>query len=688
MLQKRPFLPWAIALGLGIFIGFQFQVPTYYKIVIALFSVLTVPFSALIFRKKWFLGISTCLAIMGIGILLPQLHDERNQPDHISHGLDSLTEADFSQKGVVFRLTENPKERTTTYVGIAEVLLLKEGEKWHKNSGQIRVFFKRPEEGKLRYKAGDILITQASPKLISAPKNPYEFDQKTFYARKQVYHQVYIKPTEVFQIGHLKPSFFQLLAIKARAYTKETFEELISGKKEQAILSAMTLGIKDDLDYATRDAYANAGVVHILAVSGLHVGILLLLVNGLLWWTPILGRKGKYLKVVASLIILWTYALFTGFPASICRACLMFSLLQIALVFQRKTDIINLLALSAMLILLAAPEQLFDLGFQLSYSAIAGIMLLYPSINSWWKPSNKLLQWLWNIECMSLSAQFGVLPLSLYYFHLFPNFFIITNPPAILLATLILPSGLFLLIARQLPFIEYFGKVTEFLCQMLNLLVEWINQLPYAVSENIFINTTQTILLATIIISLGLLLHKKKAIYLKLAACMAILFGCSRFHTVYQWKKQNKLTIYYTKNTLVIDDFEGQFRTTYLTKSLNSFEENIQIKPNRIAHQALNVTTNFLDGSTNALPIIANGKSILVLQKQPMPTPKKVEVDILVLSGNTFFDYRHITESIDFKELVIPTSRPRYTYQKLENDSKNNGASIYIIGEQGAYVGK
>lgn len=225
---------------------------------------------------------------------------------------------------------------------------------------------------------------------------------------------------------------------------------------EIAFLKAIFLGQRQDISFDIYEDYSKAGAIHILAISGLHIGILVMLFQLIL--RPILYfRYGKFIRITLILVVLWSFAIITGLSASVLRAVTMFSLFVIAQGLKRPTKPLNSLAISAFILLLIKPEFCFDVGFQLSYAAVAAIVIIKPVLDACWTLRNTVASFFLDLLKVSIAAQIGILPLSLYYFHQFPGLFFLTN--MVIIPALMLVLGLggitLILIGFQKPPTQY-----------------------------------------------------------------------------------------------------------------------------------------------------------------------------------------------------------------------------------------
>lgn len=251
------------------------------------------------------------------------------------------------------------------------------------------------------------------------------------------------------------------------------------------VLQALTLGKKSELNRELRQQFAASGGAHILAVSGLHVGIIYLILTSLAGTLPY-NRKTLIISHITIIAIMWIYAFICGLPASVVRSALMFSLISGAYIINRQLYTLNSVFASAFIMLIINPDYLFQIGFQLSYAAVISILLFVPKIQKIITFNNKILRWTWNVCAVSIAAEIGTLPLTLYYFHQMPSYSLLTNFIVIPLATIILYLAIFLLITNALPFVATF--IAETLDLTLNGLqgaVSYISAWPYATANGI-----------------------------------------------------------------------------------------------------------------------------------------------------------------------------------------------------------
>ena len=311
----------------------------------------------------------------------------------------------------------------------------------------------------------NVLYATIKPTEIKKPLNPHQFDYNAYMKRQQVYHQVYLNAKNSLVITQKQSLFGKANDIRTRI--NKTLENHSISEKNLSIINALLLGQRQEVSKDTYKSFTSSGAVHILAISGLHIGLLLLMLSIL--FKPITYFKhGKIIVSITIVMLLWTYAFIVGLSASVVRAVTMFSLFTIALYSNRISNTYNTLVISAFLLLLWNPYYIFDIGFQMSYSAVFAIIWIKPSFDNLWQPKLYIGRKFWDVLSVTLSAQLGILPLSLFYFHQFPGLFFISNMVIIPLLGFLLGLGIITLI------FAYFGWIPDLLFQLFNQCITWL----------------------------------------------------------------------------------------------------------------------------------------------------------------------------------------------------------------------
>lgn len=432
---------------------------------------------------------------------------------------------------------------------------------------------------------GDQLMVKGMPYEIPAPKNPDEFNYSGYMRTKHIYDQQFVDATEIKLLGKSSPNPILAAGYKLRSYLQGRITQHLGSTAESAVFSALILGIKDHLDNDLTKAYASAGAMHVLAVSGLHVGIVFLILNYL--FKPLMRLPhGNWIVFFLHLIGLWSYALITGFSPSVMRAVTMFSIVTLAGTSARSSNIYNTIAMSALILLLWEPNFIFAIGFQLSYAAVLGIIYLQPKLYNLWIPKYRLVDWAWQITAVSIAAQMATFPLGLYYFHQFPSYFFISNLLVIPAVGVILHVGLAFLIGSSLhgTIGEIITPILEGLLWTLNAVVDMAEKLPGSLIDWVYLSTEQMLLIYGILLSIILVYQHQNLRWIYLTFIMACVFAFSYVDQYITSRKSTMIKYYRAKNYPAIDFYhQGK---SYLVSSPDFIDSELaafQIDPHRRA---------------------------------------------------------------------------------------------------------
>lgn len=328
---------------------------------------------------------------------------------------------------------------------------------------------------------GDQLFFSSRMEFISNKGNPGEFDAVHYWRSKGVQRIGFLSEDDFKLIASEDPPFFKSLFRQASSYLGNVLSTFLSDS-ELSVAKALVLGDKSMLTQETKAQFSNAGAMHVLAVSGLHVGIVMYLLISIFGRFPrIFSRNGAFLLAV---ILIWIYAGITGFSPSVLRSTFMFSVLVLGQLVSKKSDGLNTLFLTAVVMLLLNPLLLYDIGFQLSYLAMIGILNFYKPISELLNIKNKWLRKMWEGTAVGIAAQLTTVPLTLYYFHQFPNYFALTNIGMMVFAGLVLGFGVVLLVTHWIGFLATFlGFGLLLLVGGMIYFIQFVDGLPFATAQ-------------------------------------------------------------------------------------------------------------------------------------------------------------------------------------------------------------
>lgn len=436
---------------------------------------------------------------------------------------------------------------------------------------------------------GDRVLLQTKIHSIEAPANPEEFNYKRYMALKGIHYTCFVNQAQWHVLSRQHGN-----AIIARAYSfRQQFIALFenSGLSDEVsgIATAFIIGNRSDIDKDLLTVYANTGILHIISVSGLHVGIIYLVLGFLLQFM----NRNTLLRMCRQLLIvgiIWLYAFVTGLDSPVLRASMMITCIAVAELINRYNNTYNTVAASCFLLLLINPLWIADIGFQFSFLAVAGIITGYSWLHNQWLPHSKVLEYGWSMICVSLVAQLFTFPLGVYYFHQFPNYFLLANLVAMPLSTLIMIAGMLFALSSPILYLqELTGLLLTESIRFMNYLVGYIGSLPFAVTENIFITLTDTILLLLLIIAAMLFVATFRKGYFFAALITLLLLTISVSYRDIRYTKQQLSVAHKIKHMQSHTIINGQEAIVLTNDSSVTFKKkfNYHIKPLLVKHQAV-----------------------------------------------------------------------------------------------------
>jgi len=412
------------------------------------------------YNIRWLIGLLIYINITLAGACLTSLkYKDTNTISKL------LTEQ--NNQLLIGEITEPTQIKERTIKAILKIKGIKNKNRWKEGNGKVIIYLQKDSLSE-KLNVGDVISFEPKLKNIPPPKNPQEFDFRKYLSFHLIHQQAFLRSNNWKLIQQATTGGIFKFANDSRAYLIKTLEKKGIKGNELAVASALILGYKDSIDIDLKSAYSSAGAMHVLAVSGLHVGIIFLIFSQLFYF---LGKYkyGNIIKGVLLILILWSYALLTGLSPSVMRAATMFSFIVAAKMTKRNSSFFNTLAASALVLLIYNPLLIMEVGFQLSYMAVIGIVIIQPWVNNlfnfkWWLPIK-----IWEITAVSIAAQIATFPLGLLYFHQFPNYFMLSNLIVIPLAIFILYLGIFTLSFSFIPIVgDYLATGLKYLIQFLN----------------------------------------------------------------------------------------------------------------------------------------------------------------------------------------------------------------------------
>jgi len=545
---------------------------------------------------------------------------------------------------------------------------------------------------------GDQIILSGKVSMFDNPLNPDQFNYREYLARKGIYYSLYTQNSCIVKIGRQIISI-TVIGEKIRKSIINCFASFNVAKSSVGLFASFALGDKSLLDDDVRQSFTNAGVMHVLAISGLHVGIVFLLVDYLFYIFPTF-RRSIYAAIIIS-SVLWCYAILTGLSPSVQRAAFMFTILCFGRTFSRNSNVYNSLFYSAFCLLVYSPDLLFDLGFQLSYLAVFSIVYFQPKISNIWRPKNWIVKWFWDLTTVGFAATIGTAPLSVFYFNQMPNYFIISNILIIPLAIISLYSALIFIVFSKVSFVAfYLAIVLDRLLIWFNNVTSWVANLPNAVSKDLFLSKLEVLALYFVIISVAFFLAKRtysRLVFLFLV--VMFMFGVGIFD-IYLKKENPQIIVYstYPHSSVGFKYSNCHYLIHSIPDSIFNKKYNYNIKSfvnkNRL-------TTYFTDSlcklqeynfiRTSKYYITFCDKRIIILDKKFNKITtwmSSIKTDYLILTAEYKCDIRQTIKAINAKYLILDSSISVYQSEKIINDLEGVDVDIHVVQKDGAFVSR
>jgi competence protein ComEC len=593
-------------------------------------------------------GILVLVTSISLGITTATIHKQTFNSNHYIHQISNLSQ----DINVTVLLNEKLKNTKKNYRYIAEIKNIEN----HTSYGKMIINF--PVGSSLKaLQIGDLLSINGAYYNNKSPFNPNQFDYGKYLENQEIYGQIYAKPESIKIVGHENTIWTYFSNYREKIIA--VFEKSNLNKEELTVFIALLLGQQQDISPEILKDYQFAGAVHILSVSGLHVGLILGFIHLLLRSIPN-SKKGKLSKLIIILLSLWSFAILAGLSPSVVRSVTMFSFLAIGTNLQRTVNIYHTLLVSMFLILLIKPSFIYDVGFQLSYLALFFIVWVDPLYEKIWIPKNSIVNYFWKIICMSTSAQIGAMPLSIFYFHQFPGLFFLTNILIIPLLNVVMALGVFSLIFACFGFVPILViKPLEWSIWLLNAIIHWVASFESFVIKNI--SFSESMLWISYILIISWILWFKKNTYFRLTFSLLSLLVL-QLVLIYQKNEtqtaQEGIIFNSRKNTLITERI-GENVTLFANDSIiSNVDKNITIQSYLVGNfcklHKKEIVENLL---------FINNKKVLIIDSSSVYNPN-IKPDILLLIESPKINLSRLLQLYKPKVVVVDGSNFK-SYSKL-----------------------
>jgi competence protein ComEC len=504
---------------------------------------------------------------------------------------------------------------------------------------------------------GNIIRLKSTLQNNPLPKNPNQFDYSKYLKDKQIYAQVYATKSEISINKTInKDIWYYTAKLHSRIVNNLTRNHF--NPNEMNVALALILGQRQEISPEIVQDYQFSGATHILSVSGLHVGFIMLFITFIL--KPIGNTpKGSFIKLIAILTSLMIFAIISGLSPCVLRSVVMFSFLAIGNHLRRNGNTYHTLLVSILLILLFEPYFLFDIGFQLSYLALFFILWLQPILKNLWSPKNKIIVNIWNVLTVSFAAQIGTLPLCLYYFHQFPGLFFITNIVIIPILSFIMIAGIVVMILAVFNIAPLFLiQILEKSIYLLNKLIHFVASFDSFVIRDISFNNYY--LFAFYLWITLTIIWIKRPNFLKLTGVLIsiIILQFSFLLTKKNIQSQQEIVVFNMKKRTIISERNGENVTFFGNDHfLKEASKN-------------NILNSYLVGNFSNLKkevkikntLYFNHKRIFIIDSSGI-YQKNIQPDVLLLIQSPRINLERILKTLH-PEIIIADASNSYSIQK------------------------
>ena len=628
------------------------------------------------YRFNWIKGVIIHLFLVAAGFLVAKANDGTQD----QHSL--LNE--YKDSSIIHVTIQEPlQEKSKSFKTTASVDYLSRHDSILPAAGNIILYFSKQQPKSIRY--GTTLMIRKALQPIRNAGNPGGFDYRKYCLRKKIYYSVFLSEGDYRILEGSHRNIISSCIYALREKILKILSDNIQSERESGFAKALLIGYTDDLDKELIQSYSNTGVVHIIAISGLHLGIIFALLN--IAVSPM--RKKKYSQLVAVLILmagLWGFSFLAGGGPSVIRSAFMFSFVVIGNAISKRSNILNNLAASAFILLCIRPFWLWDLGFQLSYAAVLSIVLFYKPIYHWFYFPNKIVDFAWKLNAVTLSAQVLTIPICVYQFHQLPVYFLLSNLLAVPWSSFILLGEIMLCCFAFIPSIAgAIGVALQWLIFGLNDYIERVSSLPFAVWSPLQVSAVQLALIFALITALSLYTLKKIRIAFIAALTFLFFIVLLRSRNFIDASRQRKIIVYNIPKTPAIDFLSGRSFSFVGEDSLKSdqFLVRSYFQPSRSLFHVLPSNNSELQKSKSLIGFC--GKLILIANSHLSLPSRNISIDVIILSQDVRVDLQSLILKTHPKFVVADGSNHSQTRNQWKNVCNSLQVAYHDVVLDGAF---
>lgn len=698
---KYPFIRLLVPFAIGIYAAFSFdEISSERNSILFLLIFLSILLLTLIltsmlvknYRFRWVFSIFLFTYLILLGFTLVKIDD-------FKLNVNDISKIEKIPKYYLARLCECPAIKEKSIKVMLDVYGFERDGVLESIDSKVVAYFEK-EESSLALKYGDCIIIFTNPEEVDKPPNPEQFDYKDYMRKKGVTHQVYLKSDEWQDLNRNEANPIYSFSYWIRDFLLDTMQKLGVKEDEYAVAAAILLGYDDSLPQELRQKYVAAGAMHILCVSGLHVGVIFMVFSYMLVFLDDRKKKQRVLKQFVLLVLIWFYALLAGLAPSILRATIMLSFVIIGNVIDRKGVLLNSLAASAFILLCINPANLFDIGFLLSYVAVIGIVVLQQPISRMFYSKYKIVNKIWEMTSVTIAAQIATTPFTIYYFHQFPIYFWLSNLFMTPISSIVIIGGMIMLL---IFFIPYINNIIAYLVSkmifVMNYGVSWIESLPYSIVKGIYINEMQFVILLLIILAVFFLVELKIKKMLFFIMIMSCIFWLVNLNNLIKQQNQKEMVVYSINNMTAIDFINGKSHVlvadTAFFNDESAFSYNIE---NFLVSKGV-----FYDGKMEFLNedfdwnFVKKRKNVVTFNEKLIGLSDgsdfckerlscRIQLDYMLVYGRKRQSLSYLLNVYDFDNLIIDSSVPYYLAAELIEEAECLDVKCHNVKENGAFL--
>jgi competence protein ComEC len=683
-----PFIRLLLPFLLGLCLAACYPLAGYSKlllitfgIVLALFIGFNLSYQKLkVYKYRWLGGALMHVLLFIAGVYCFGNNSELSKDDHFSK---------TKTRYLIATISNEPKLNGQTLRFIAKVEASYQNNQLSPVSGHLLVSVKTDSTLNPRLHYGDRLLLPANYTPIAPPLNPAEFNYKSYMANQNVYQQAYLNGKQVQVLASDKGNPLISYALGLRLYLVNKLKANMRDTDAIAVTSTIILGYRAELRPDVREAYAKTGTMHLLSVAGMHVGLIYFLVSFMLSFL-LRFKHGKIIKIVLSIVLIWCYALITGFSPAVCRSVLMLSTVIIGMGFSRHINKLNVLAVSAFILLLYNPFYMLDVGFQLSYIAVGGIIIIQPYIYRWIDVKNRMLKELWLVCTVSLAAQLVLFPLGAFYFHDFPVYFLISNVFVVIPSAIVMYAGILYMALPTVPVLSAsLAWIVEHATIIMTQTLAFIEHAPFGSIEKIWISVAGMVLLYGLLVSVLLFLILKNKFWVKVSLGYVIVLAvCISVKQFNKLGSSDGITFYNVNKhpAILFSDGNKGIVLTDMAPNDKSFRYAIQPSLdscgiNQLGFINLKDSINSRYALKNGNLIWAGGHTVLIINKAfgRKRFQEKLNVDYIYLTGSPAVNLQYLTENFTFKMIIAGNNNSARLLKALDDESLAKKVPFYTF---------